>query len=342
MRAGWLLAAAALLLAVPAVAAPETETEHVVQPGETLAGIAVRTKVPRVLIAEANGLRPPYTLRSGQRLKIPRTRRYTVKRGDTGFAVAYAYGVPWRDIAVANALDPDRALQPGEVLLIPTLIDAPQPSASRVASASAAAATATVAAANAAAINTPPRFARPLAGPVRRGFGGSDSHDGIDIIAPEGAAVRASAAGKVQFVGNEPRRLGNFVVIDHGNGWATAYAFLSRATVVEDEDVRAGERIGLVGSTGMAQGAELHFEVRQNNTPVDPAERLAAAAVSPAPRTSRPSPDRSPASSPRRPGANAARTASPPLPAARQPAARQTPERAPSARSARKPARPRE
>ena len=76
---------AALLLAVSAKAEPvplDEETEHLVQPGETLFGIANRAKVPRVLIAEANRLKPPYHVRAGQKLKIPRTRRHTVMRGE--------------------------------------------------------------------------------------------------------------------------------------------------------------------------------------------------------------------------------------------------------------------
>ena len=73
-----------------------------VQEGETLMGIANRAKVPRVLIIEANGLKPPYTVRAGQKLAIPRTRRHKVTRGDTGFSISYDYAVPWKDIAVAR------------------------------------------------------------------------------------------------------------------------------------------------------------------------------------------------------------------------------------------------
>lgn len=234
------------------------ETEHVVKAGETLMGLARRADVPRVLIAEANGLKPPYTLRAGQKLKIPRTRRHTVIRGDTGFSVAYRYGVPWKDIAVANGVDQDRPIRPGQVLLIPTII-APPPAATETPAAPAV------------------RFAWPVSGPVRRGFRArtaDDHHDGLDIRAAEGTAVRAAAAGKVLFAGAEPRQFGNLVVIDHGDGWATAYAFLSRITVAKDEEVRAGERIGLVGKTGLAKGPELHFEVRRDNRPVDPAGAL--------------------------------------------------------------------
>ena len=267
MRPAALLAASALVAAAAPQADKQTQadqaTEHVVQPGETLMGIANRAKVPRVLIAEANGLKEPYLLRAGQTLKIPRTRRHTVARGDTGFAVAYRYGVAWRDIAVASGLDADKPLRPGQVLLIPTIIAAPEtapPAPAPVASAAPAVG-----------------FAWPVSGAIRRGFtarGTSNHHDGLDIRAAEGAAVRAAAAGKVLFAGPEPRQFGNLVIIDHGDGWNSAYAFLSRITVRKGEQVRAGERIGLVGQTGRAKGPELHFELRRDNQPVDPAEEL--------------------------------------------------------------------
>jgi murein DD-endopeptidase MepM/ murein hydrolase activator NlpD len=257
-----LVPALALLLVAAADVPPEQETEHVVKPGETLMGVAKRAKVPRVLIAEAHRLKPPYSLRAGQTLKIPRTRRHNVARGDSGFMIAYRYGVPWRDIAIANGIDVDKPLPVGSVLLIPTLI-APPPEP-----------------ADAPAVIAQ-RFAWPIAGPlagkVRRGFRSreeDDYHDGIDIRTAEGTAVRAAAAGKVVFAGREPRQFGNLVVIDHGNGWNSAYAFLSRVTVKKDEDVRAGERVGLSGKTGLAKGPELHFELRRNNRPVDPVEQL--------------------------------------------------------------------
>jgi murein DD-endopeptidase MepM/ murein hydrolase activator NlpD len=261
MRRAALLAALALLVAAGDPPAANQETEHVVQPGETLYGVANRAEVPRVLIIEANRLKPPYHLRAGQKLRIPRTRHHTVRRGESGFTIAYAYAVPWRDIAVANSLDPDAALRPGQKLLIPTLIAQPD-------------AAAPVAPAEAASTA---RLAWPVAGRVRRGFvarGEANYHDGLDITAREGTAVRAVAAGKVLFAGREPSQFGNLVVIDHGDGLTSAYAFLSKITVKQDEAVRAGERVGLVGHTGRARGAELHFEMRRDNRPIDPTTRL--------------------------------------------------------------------
>lgn len=263
---GLLLAALApLLLAATEPALPANqESEHVVKPGETLSGIAQRAEVPRVLIIEANRLTAPYALRAGQKLAIPRTRRHTVARGDTRFTISYLYGVPWADIAVANSLAATADLRPGQSLLIPSVI-APPPAAATPAEA---ATPATPAA----------RFAWPLAGAVRRGFTAravsSNYHEGIDIRAAVGTAVRASAAGKVLFAGDEPRQFGKLVVVEHEGGWQSAYAFLSRITVKEGDSVGAGERVGLSGQTGLARGQELHFEMRRGNRPVNPAEHL--------------------------------------------------------------------
>ncbi|MFC0685627.1 LysM peptidoglycan-binding domain-containing protein [Novosphingobium clariflavum] len=253
-----------------AAVSAETEEMHEVTPGETLGGIAQRAGVARVLIIEANGLQPPYAVRTGQKLKIPRTRRHTVKAGDTGFSISLKYAVPWEQIALANGLDAAAPVKAGQSLLIPTLVDpkagpAPAPAVQPENAAQ------PVKAARPAAA----RFLWPVAGEVRRTFAASGNpHDGIDIKAPQGTMVRAAAAGTVKFAGAEKEQFGNLVVLDHGNGWFTAYGFLSRVTVKEGARVAAGERIGLVGSTGLAKGDELHFEVRQDGKPVDPLDAL--------------------------------------------------------------------
>ena len=260
------LMAPLLIAAGEPVLPPDRETEHVVKPNETLSGIAQRAGVPRILIIEANRLTEPYALRAGQKLTIPRTRHHTIGVGDTRFTISYLYGVPWQDIAVANNIEPSAALKPGQKLLIPSVIAAPPETAPS------GAAPQPVAAASEA------RFVWPLAGRVRRGFtarGRSPNyHEGLDIPVPDGTAVRASSAGKVLFAGDEPRQFGKLVVIDHGGGLQSAYAFLSRITVKEGDAVRQGERVGLSGHTGLARGPELHFEIRRNNRPIDPAGQL--------------------------------------------------------------------
>jgi murein DD-endopeptidase MepM/ murein hydrolase activator NlpD len=265
-RLALLLAGLAPLLLAAAEPAlpPNQETEHVVKPGETLGGIAQRAEVPRVLIIEANRLSPPYALRAGQKLVIPRTRHHTVGRGDTRFTISYLYGVPWSDIAVANGLAGNAELRPGQKLLIPSVIAAPVAAPASIAPAATTA--------------SPARFTWPIPGAVRRGFvprtRSTDFHEGVDIRTPLGTAVRASAPGRVLFAGDEPRQFGKLVVIEHEGGWQSAYAFLSRITVREGDTVGQGERVGLSGQTGRARGPELHFEMRRNNRPVDPVQHL--------------------------------------------------------------------
>lgn len=265
------------LLAAPLLSqdakAPDlkTETVHVVKPGETLGGIAVRAEVPRVLIIEANGLKEPYALRAGQKLVIPRRRSHTVKEGETGFSIALDYGVPWSSIAAANGLKVGDPVKAGQKLAIPTI--------SSKAVVAAAAPSPLPSASPAAMADTPaPKFAWPLSGKIRRAFAGAEAkggpHEGIDLLSPEGTAVRASAAGKVIFAGQGPEDYGLTVIVFHGGRWTTTYSFLSKVTVKEGDEVKAGERVGLVGETGMATEPQLHFEVRKNRVALDPVKFL--------------------------------------------------------------------
>lgn len=278
MRLAGLGLVLAALAAVPAMAQsaapdPKTATEHVVKPGETLGGIANRAEVPRVLIIEANGLKPPYALKAGQKLVIPRRRSHTVKEGETGFSIAMDYGVPWSAIAAANGMELDSTVKAGQRLVIPTVSAGARHTASQPPPAPAPAA-------KPVADIPAPKFAWPVSGKVRRAFidarakGGP--HDGIDVLSPAGTAVRASAAGEVIFAGQGPEDYGLTVILFHGGRWTTTYSFLSRVTVKEGEKVKTGERIGLVGDTGLANVPQLHFEIRRNRVPLDPAKYLPA------------------------------------------------------------------
>lgn len=260
---------AAPLMAADEQSDPRTETVHVVKAGETLGGIANRAEVPRVLIIEANNLKSPYALRAGQKLIIPRRRTHVVKEGETGFDVAMIYGVPWSTIAAANGIKPDTTLKAGQKLAIPTVTrpsaGVPQPSIDTDRD-------------DALPNTAAPRFAWPVQGTVRRAFAaagtGREAHDGIDILAPRGTAVRASAAGKVIFAGPGPDEYGLTVIIWHSGRWTTTYSFLDKVTVKVGDEVKAGERVGLVGDTGLAEKPQLHFEVRRNKIPQDPTRYL--------------------------------------------------------------------
>jgi murein DD-endopeptidase MepM/ murein hydrolase activator NlpD len=111
----------------------------------------------------------------------------------------------------------------------------------------------------------------PVLGPVTSPFGvrWGRMHEGIDIAAPSGTAIRAAAAGTVIYAG-WLGGYGNLVVIDHGNGLATAYGHQSSLAAGSGQAVAQGQVIGYVGSTGHSTGPHLHFEVRVNGVPVDP------------------------------------------------------------------------
>jgi len=110
----------------------------------------------------------------------------------------------------------------------------------------------------------------PVNGPITSGFGWrwGRMHEGIDIGVPCGTPIHAAASGTVIYSGWMDG-YGNFVVIDHGNGLATAYGHQS-AIYVSGGSVSQGQVIGAVGSTGNSTGCHLHFEVRVNGNPVDP------------------------------------------------------------------------
>ena len=128
----------------------------------------------------------------------------------------------------------------------------------------------------------------PTSGTVssRKGQRAAGNHQGIDIAAPAGTPIYASKAGTVTRA-EFSRSYGNVVYIDHGDGVQSRYAHMSALGVRKGEQVEAGVQIGKVGNTGRSRGNHLHFEIRRNNTPVNPESMipgLAAASVSAASR----------------------------------------------------------
>jgi len=94
-------------------------------------------------------------------------------------------------------------------------------------------------------------------------------HEGIDVSAPMGTPIEAPAAGVVRSTGWEAG-YGNVVEIDHGFGIVTRFAHTSRILVRPGQRVQRGDRIALVGNSGLATGPHLHYEVHVNGRPVDP------------------------------------------------------------------------
>jgi murein DD-endopeptidase MepM/ murein hydrolase activator NlpD len=137
---------------------------------------------------------------------------------------------------------------------------------------------------NNASAGAPPTQDKPSGNPVEgggrisSGFSGDRQHPvtgahrphtGIDIAAPHGTDVNATADGVVVFAGTKGG-YGKTVDVDHGGGVVTRYAHLSDIDVKKNDKVQEGDQLGDVGSTGTSTGNHLHYEVRQNGTPVDP------------------------------------------------------------------------
>ena len=110
--------------------------------------------------------------------------------------------------------------------------------------------------------------------PKTSGGYGSSNHDGIDIGGTggnlNGQAADSIGGGKVAEVGYDANGYGNYVVVDHGNGYTSLYGHLQKATVKQGETVSAGQQVGVIGSTGNSSGPHLHLRVRKNGQSIDP------------------------------------------------------------------------
>jgi lipoprotein NlpD len=111
----------------------------------------------------------------------------------------------------------------------------------------------------------------PVKGKVLAPF--TDASKGMDIAGKKGAPVLAAAGGRVVYAGVGLRGYGKLVIIKHNNTWLSAYAHNDNILVKEQQDVKKGQKIAEMGSTDSEQ-VMLHFEVRRQGKPVDPAKYL--------------------------------------------------------------------
>jgi murein DD-endopeptidase MepM/ murein hydrolase activator NlpD len=119
-----------------------------------------------------------------------------------------------------------------------------------------------------------PEFVMPVQGLVtsRYGFRSGRNHNGIDLDLETGDTVVSTWSGKVRYAKFNDGGFGNLVIVRHYNGLETFYAHLSKLLVFPDQEVKAGEPIGLGGNTGHSFGSHLHFEVRFYDSPMNPEE----------------------------------------------------------------------
>ena len=125
-------------------------------------------------------------------------------------------------------------------------------------------------------------FHMPAPGIVTSRYGPRNgrNHNGIDIDLETGDTIYATWSGKVRYAKFNDGGYGNLVIIRHPNGLETLYAHLSKFLVYPDQDIVAGEPIGLGGNTGRSYGSHLHYEIRFYDAPMNPEEIIDFAAKS--------------------------------------------------------------
>jgi len=250
--------------------------------GDTVYIIAQRHRVAVRDLINHNRLSPPYRLRGGQTLIIPRMQIHPVVAGDTLYAISRSHRIDMYTVAAVNRIEPPYTIRIGQRLRIPDRTKAHALKFSRSGSAPAVSSasplpTATVTK-NRGTIASSARFLWPLRGRVISRFGpkaGGLHNDGINIAASEGTPVVAADNGVVAYAGNELRGFGNLLLVRHAGGWTTAYAHTHKLLVKRGDRVKKGDVIARVGTTGRVSRPQLHFELRRGSDAVDPLRFLA-------------------------------------------------------------------
>ena len=246
---------------------------YTVQPNDTVYGIAQSfdIEVETIMWANAEVEKDPDLLSVGQVLTILPVNGiyYTVKAGDTVDKLAKTYKTTKEKITglALNGLVEPYTLVTGQKLV---LVDGQKPIAPR----------APADFGPLQFVGKPPkdaatgsgRFMWPTVGYWSRGF--SRYHFGADIANRTGTPIYAADAGYVRLAGRDTAGYGLQIVIDHGNGFMTRYAHLSKILVKAGESVTRGQKIGLMGSTGRSTGPHLHFEIIKNGVRVNPVSYL--------------------------------------------------------------------
>jgi lipoprotein NlpD len=225
---------------------------------------------------------------------------YAVRPGDTIRRIGTETGQRWQDIARWNNLDNPDLIEVGQVLrVVPpvaagTAVAAATPGAPATASAAtppAAAASTPAAGTTAAPVKPAPPVTTSSVGPAAAAAGDEDvgwiwpaqgtliagfdeaKNKGLDISGKSGDAVLAAADGRVVYAGAGLRGYGNLIILKHNNTYLTAYAHNQTLLVKEDQSVQKGQKIAEMGNSD-ADRVKLHFEIRRQGKPVDPARYL--------------------------------------------------------------------
>lgn len=239
----------------------DTISTYVVQQGDTISQIAQMFQVTTNTIRWANDIDATGVIQPGDRLVILPVSgvRHTVGAGDTIASIAEEYEGDVTEILQFNELAEASDIAVGDVVLIPN---------GEHHVAAAAAPTTSSGGTVQASVSSGRYFINPVPGSVITQY--LHGYNAIDLGAPVGTPIYASAAGEVivSRQGGWNGGYGNYIVIKHGNGTQTLYSHNSSNGVYVGQYVEQGELIGYVGQTGRATGPHLHFEVRGADNPL--------------------------------------------------------------------------
>lgn len=248
--------------------------EYVVQPGDTISGIASRYDISISTVLWANNMTARSLIKPGQTLTILPTDGilHKVAKGETIGGIAKKYGISSDDILRANRVESADQIQIGETLIIPGgKPPAPPPlrTPSRLGS---------VANVFRPASEAPPGkevAGTQLAWPTDQHLINQYfhlGHPGVDINGNLKQFIYAADDGTVTFAGWNSGGYGNMVLIDHGNGMITRYGHARELFVHKGDHVTKGQTIAGLGTTGHSTGPHLHFEIYVNGKRVNPLE----------------------------------------------------------------------
>lgn len=246
----------------------------------TLALLAACSSTPKngVNVVDRNGVAQRPAVTTGQ---------YAVRRGDTLFSIAFRYGWDWKALAARNNIAAPFTIVPGQVIRFDGRSGS-QPAgatSTTVVSSSSGSKTTVIKRPGTVASTPAPAPALP-AGPAPKGWGWPSNgiligkfssngslNKGIDIAGDLGKPVLAASDGSVVYAGSGLRGYGELIIIKHSDTYVSAYGHNRRLLVREGQQVKVGQTIAEMGSTGTDR-VKLHFEIRRQGKPVDPLQFL--------------------------------------------------------------------
>ncbi|MGI5892504.1 MAG: LysM peptidoglycan-binding domain-containing M23 family metallopeptidase [Bacillota bacterium] len=258
-----------LVLTIPVNAAAQEydgRIPYTVKANQSISNIAQKYGVDTELLAVMNNMDPKAIPTKGTNIWIPQEpqQKISVKAGDTLWELAKKYNTSISTIVRQNNIANPSYLKIGQQLLLPADTSFEYQTITR-----------TITTANRS--NTESRvqnmtFTWPLQGSITSVFGSRKRgfHHGLDIAAEAGTEIESAKSGTIIEAGWISGIYGRGVMIDHGNGYSTLYAHAQDILVSIGDDVRQGQAIATVGMTGRTTGPHLHFEIRINDTAVNP------------------------------------------------------------------------